>query len=67
VQEGEKAPTVYTAEENGTVKGIIGKGETITLIADAGFSISVEYHRDLNHAFSQIQENIAPDGNEVKY
>lgn len=67
VQEGEKAPAVYTAEENGTVKGIFGKGETITLIADAGFSISAEYHRDLNHAFSQIQENIAPDGNEVKY
>lgn len=41
-----KEPTTYTADENGIVKGIIGNGEAMTLIADSGAIISAEYNID---------------------
>lgn len=39
-------PTTYTADENGIVKGIIGNGKAMTLIADSGAIISAEYNAD---------------------
>lgn len=50
VQEGNKEPKTFSTDENGNVKGIIGKGESIILSADEVVSISVEYNRDINKA-----------------
>jgi hypothetical protein len=51
-----------TADENGNVEGIIGNGETVTLMAESGVSISAEYNRDINKAFAEIQQAIATMG-----
>ena len=53
---------VYVADENGKVKGILGNGETVTLIAESGVTISAEYNRDINKAFAEIQQAIATMG-----
>jgi hypothetical protein len=39
-------PTTHTADENGNVEGIIGNGETVTLLAESGVTISAEYNAD---------------------
>ncbi len=48
VQEGNKEPQTFSADENGNVKGIFGKGEEMTFSAEDGVAISVEYNRDIN-------------------
>jgi hypothetical protein len=52
-------PTTYTADENGIVKGIIGNGEAMTLIADSGVTISAEYNVDtkkyIDKKFAELQ------------
>ena len=48
IQKGDNEPETKTADENGNVKGIIGKGESMTLSAGDDVTISVEYNRDIN-------------------
>lgn len=57
-----KDPETITAEEDGTVNGIIGNGDTVTLVADNGVIITAEYNRDLNKAFAEIYQAIATMG-----
>ncbi|MBR5773598.1 MAG: hypothetical protein IKY44_01975, partial [Clostridia bacterium] len=51
-----KDPETITAEEDGTVNGIIGNGDTVTLVADNSVIITAEYNRDLNKAFAEIYQ-----------
>ena len=55
--EGE--PTIYTADENGNVSGIIANGESMTLISDSDVTISAEYNVDtkkyIDKKFAELQ------------
>lgn len=57
-----KDPETITAEEDGTVNGIIGNGDTVTLVADSGVTITAEYQKDINKAFAEIYQAIATMG-----
>lgn len=59
VENGDKEPTVYTSDENGNVKGIIGLGEDMTLIADNGATIAAEYNKDLNKVIEEINQKLS--------
>lgn len=54
-----KNAEVYSANEDGTVNGVIGKGENMTLSTDtAGVTIEAEYNRDINKAFAELLAKI---------
>lgn len=58
-------PTTYTADENGNVNGIIGNGESMTLMADSGVVISVEYNKDTNKVIESLVNAIISLGGNV--
>ena len=52
--------TCPKADANGAVNGIIGNGESMTLLTDtAGATIEAEYNRDANKALSALEQKIA--------
>lgn len=56
----EQEPITYTADENGIVSGVIGNGESMTLLTDtAGVTIEAEYNRDTNKVIANLMEKIA--------
>jgi hypothetical protein len=55
----------YTADENGNVDGIIGNGETVTLLAESGVTISVEYNRDINKVIESLVNAIIALGGTI--
>ena len=57
-----KDPETITAEEDGTVNGIIGNGDTVTLLADNGVIITAEYNQDINKAIEEIRMAIGTMG-----
>ena len=58
-----KKPVGYLPETDGTVNGVIGNGENMTLITDTeGVTITAEYNRDINKAFAELQNAIAALG-----
>ena len=55
-----KEPTTLTAEADGTVNGIIGNGESMTLLTDTeGVTITAEYNVDtkkyIDKKFAELQ------------
>ena len=52
-----RSPETYTADKNGVVHGIIGNGESMTLIADCA-EVTAEYNRDINKAFAALSAAI---------
>jgi hypothetical protein len=61
--EGELLETL-TADEEGNI-GIIGNGESMTLIAEDGVTMEAEYNRDINKAFAELQNAIISLGGNV--
>ncbi|MBR4857430.1 MAG: collagen-like protein [Bacteroidaceae bacterium] len=60
------APVTYPVNEDGTVDGIVGNGEVMTLSADtAGVLIDCEYNRDINKAFDQLVQAIISMGGNI--
>lgn len=56
----------HTVDATGAVKGIIGKGEPITLYTDtAGALIECKYNRDINKAFAELQAAIISLGGNI--
>jgi hypothetical protein len=58
--EGYKEPTTYTPNTDGTVEGIVGNGEAITLMTDTeGVNIEAEYNADtkkyIDKKFAELQ------------
>ena len=53
-----KGHTEHTADGNGIVHGIIGNGEGITLIAEDGVTMNVQYNKDLNKAMAEINQKL---------
>lgn len=50
-------PTEYTPNADGTVEGVTSLSPTTTLMTDTvGAVIDVEYNRDLNKAFNELQD-----------
>lgn len=60
-----KEPITYTADENGNITGIIGNGESFTLIADNGATISAEYNKDTNKVIESLVNAIISLGGNV--
>ena len=60
-----KEPTTYTADENGNVQGITASGETMTLVAESGTTITAEYNKDTNKAFESLVNAIISLGGKV--
>ena len=59
-----KEPELYATDENKELK-LVGNGESMTLIADNGATITAEYNRDINKAFESIANAIISLGGEV--
>lgn len=54
------APKAYTVDADGTAKGLVGKGETITLYTDtAGAVLDCTYNKDANKAVNDLFTRIA--------
>ena len=48
-------PTEYTPSYDGTVTGVTGNSEDITLMTDtAGVTINAEYNKDINKFISEL-------------
>jgi hypothetical protein len=61
-----KNAEVYSANEDGSVQGIIGNGESMTLATGTeGVTITAEYNRDLNKAFESLVNAIISLGGNV--
>ena len=59
-------PTEYTPSSDGTVTGVTGNSEDITLMTDtAGVIINAEYNKDLNKAISELRQAIINLGGSV--
>lgn len=57
-------PTTFTADGNGVVRGIIGNGESMTLIADCN-TITAEYNKDTNKVIDNLINAIISLGGNV--
>jgi hypothetical protein len=61
-----KEPEPITPNADGTAEGIIGKGESITLMTDTeGVNIEAEYNKDLNKVFESLVNAIISLGGNV--
>ena len=57
--EEHKTPETYTDEdEDGMIHGFFAEGETIVLVGENDFTITVEYNRDINKAFAALSAAI---------
>lgn len=62
----EGTPQNYTADENGIVRGIIGNGESMTLLTDTeGVTIEAEYNKDTNKVIESLVQAIISLGGNV--
>ena len=62
----EGTPQTYTADENGIVRGIIGNGESMTLLTDTeGVTIEAEYNKDTNKVIESLVQAIISLGGNV--
>ena len=61
--EERRTAVAYTPAVDGTVTGVTGNSEDITLMTDtAGVIINAEYNRDINKAFAELQQAILSMG-----
>ena len=60
IEAGESKELItYTSDENGNVNGVISNGKSMTLIAENGATITVEYNKDINKVIEDINNKLS--------